>query len=122
MIGFLIPIFARWGIPDSLRKPLAWLAAILGAIALLAALLGLGSLAWHRWLSGHDKAVVSADRADAATAADNAALGAELSAGGNKAARDLDDQKQQLQRMEAINGAMADPDGDPWAAAFPDRR
>jgi hypothetical protein len=53
VIAFLLPIFARWGVPERIRKPLATAALVLAAFALLAA-------AWGIWLWQHDKGVIEA--------------------------------------------------------------
>ena len=48
---FLIALFARWGLPESIRRPLA-LASTIIAVAALCGLL------WTCWLGKHDTAVV----------------------------------------------------------------
>jgi hypothetical protein len=57
MIGFLLPVLARWGVPERVRKPLATAALIVAAFAFLAAL-------WGIWLWQHDKGVIEAHEAE----------------------------------------------------------
>lgn len=56
MIAFLLPVLARWGVPERVRKPLAAGLLVVAAIALLAAL-------WGIWLWQHDKGVIDAHEA-----------------------------------------------------------
>ena len=48
----LIALFARWGVPESVRRPLALVTTVLAVAALL-------GLLWTWWLRGHDKAKIA---------------------------------------------------------------
>lgn len=72
---FLITLFARWGLPERIRAPLATAATIVAAVALV-----LG--AWNVWLHFHDRAVVRADRAKANAEAHETARRADEAAQG----------------------------------------
>lgn len=54
----LIAILARCGVPESIRKPLAWATTII-------AVLGLLWLVWTLWVGAHDRRVIADDRAAA---------------------------------------------------------
>jgi hypothetical protein len=89
MLTPLIALFARWGLPEWVRKPLAWLTAALAVLALLAVLKGCYDRSLIREHEAEVKreveAVSSAAAIDAIEASE--ATSAEVEAG-NKAARD----------------------------------
>ncbi len=65
MIGPIITLFARWGIAEGLRKPLAWASAI----TLLIALLSLGKCVYDRNLIGDYEREATAQATASASAA-----------------------------------------------------
>ncbi|MGD9470599.1 MAG: hypothetical protein AB7G24_00710 [Novosphingobium sp.] len=102
---FLITLFARWGLPERIRAPLATAATIVAAVALV-----LG--AWNVWLHFHDRAVVAADRKAAQAAAAKAALDAERAANRADAARQDQIRANDATTRKAIDDAVAkDPAG-----------
>ena len=92
-MGLLIALFARWGLPEWVRRPLAFITTALAAAALL------GMLATC-WMRRHDKQVietheaaitqsVAAQAASASTAAASAVAQTQSNIGaGNDEARD----------------------------------
>ncbi len=71
-MSFLIAIFARWGLPEQVRKPLAYATAILAALALLwaaKALYDRSVIADHE-AKQQAEAIEARDRAADARAAD----------------------------------------------------
>lgn len=84
MIGLLIPLAARLGVPESARR-----FAAIGMLVLLLALLCLGARVGFRiWLAGHDRQVIAADRAAANAEESKTVIRADRAAGASKDARD----------------------------------
>lgn len=103
---FLIARLALWGVPESIRKPLATLIAIAALIALCGA-------AWTTWLHFHDKGVIAeneaAIEAQLNARASDAAVAASEAAQGTKGRIDTDTQR----GIAAASGSA-----DPLGAAF----
>lgn len=78
---FLIGLFARWGVAESLRGPLA-------ALTLLALAVGALMASGGIWLHFHDRRVIAQDRAAGDAAFAKRQIAAEREAGSAKAARD----------------------------------
>lgn len=102
MIAFLVPILARWGVKESLQRPLAWLTAAFAVVTLTMALAG----AFNTWLHFHDKRVVAADRADALAELVELQAEAEAAAARSRVKDVVEIHKQQ----EAYRNAIEDPE------------
>jgi hypothetical protein len=83
MIAFLLPILARWGVPEPLRKLAAYAALVVGFLALCGLVVGAWALLVHR----HDKQVIQTYDATQAAKVTATELQAEQTADTNDAAR-----------------------------------
>lgn len=110
MVGAIVRLLAGIGVPKNYRRGLAEI-LLVGALALLL-WIGLGM-----WLSGHDKAVIAADRAAGDVAAMNSALAADRAAGAAKDQRDRAFAAEQSALQEKADAA-ADNGASPLDALF----
>lgn len=95
---FLIAIFARWGLPESVRRPLA----ILTAFVTVA---GMCALLWSCWLSSHDAEVIEDHEAKVTAAVIEASASASIAAVESAAAAKSNVEKTNDDARKAADGA-----------------
>jgi len=114
MSAFVL-LLARWGVPQGLRKPLAYVGAALAAIALL-------GLLWAIWLHFHDKVVIERHETVIAREIDRATTAADAAANANDARRRIDDARAAILTEEALRHAEQDHPVEVRAPAGPGAR
>lgn len=95
---------AQRGVKSALLKPLAWVVAALGVLALCGLLWGSVQL----WLHFHDQAVVEADRAKSAAEFRKRQVQAERAAGAAKDERDQVNDQDQAELEGMVDAAKND--------------
>lgn len=113
MIGWILPLIARLGVPQGLQRLVGWVTLAAGAIAVL-------GLLWavHGWWVGRRiDAAVERDRIDARAQAIEQARRADQVAGAAKADRDAAFTNEQAQLEKEVDDA-ADNGTSPLDALF----
>ncbi|WP_310534596.1 hypothetical protein [Novosphingobium sp.] len=93
----LITLFARWGLPEGLRRPLALLTAFV-------AVAGLCALLWSCWLSSHDAEVIDEHEAAVTAQVIEASASASIAAVESAAATKSKVEKQNDDARKAADG------------------